>query len=249
MFKRMFNVGGAKVDTVLGTPYVTPGDFVTGQVNITGGKDNQEFRRIYLSFQTRYKHEDTFHEHTLASQDISGPVVVHGGQQYSLPFQLPLPPDTPLTLGHGSRVHLKTGLDIAKAVDPSDSDELRVEPNALQTAVLETIGRLGFSLHQVENEYDPRRGRPRPFVQELEFKPHGGPFAGRFSELEVVFKPAADGYDVYLEMDRRARGLAGFLEAAADMNERYEVVHVTPYEAGSGQLDAMIGDRIARHAR
>jgi sporulation-control protein spo0M len=48
----------------------------------------------------------------------------------------------------------------------------------MQQAVLDAAGSLGFHLQQVENEYNPRKGAPLPFVQQLEFRPRGGGMPG-----------------------------------------------------------------------
>jgi sporulation-control protein spo0M len=90
----------------------------------------------------------------------------------------------------------------------------------LQQAVLEAVQNLEFILYQVENEHDPRKGHPRPFVQQLGFRPTGGPYAGHVEELELVFKMGPDALDVLVELDRRARSLGGFLESAMELNER-----------------------------
>jgi sporulation-control protein len=52
--------------------------------------------------------------------------------------------------------------------------------------------------------------------------------------------------DVFLEIDKRARGFGGFLAEAFDMDERYMRFQVTPdyLDASGGELEAMIDDII-----
>jgi sporulation-control protein len=156
-----------------------------------------------------------------------------------------LPHGTPLSLGH-ERVYLKTGLDVSGALDPSDTDESRVVPHPLQQAVLDAAGNLGFRLYQAENEFDPRKGDPYPFGQQLEFRPQGR-YAGHVEELELVFKLGEDLLDVLVGLDRQARSLGSFLESAMELNERFDRLRVTPADVGSGAVDAMLAQLIDNH--
>ena len=95
--------------------------------------------------------------------------------------------------------------------------------------VLNSINRIGFKLLQVENEAAPYRLRKRlPFIQEFEFYPTSGPFRGRLKELEIVFYSIGEhDIEMIMEIDRRARGLSGFLAEALDLDESYVRVRVS----------------------
>lgn len=244
-----FNIGGADVDTQLHGDG-TPGGPLPGVIVIAGGKYPQEFRRIYVALNTSYKREQNDQTQTvgvtLLQQDVSGPVTVQPGQRLELPLMLQLPPDTPLTLGRTPGVKLRTGLDVEKAIDPKDEDPVHVVPNVLQRAVLDAFDRLGMRLSEVEHEYDPRRGGQHRFVQEFEFKPFGGHYAGRVDEVELVFRAAGDGYDVHLEVDRRRRGLRGFFDEATGRDEARTGFRVGPAEVASGVVDGLLVQTIDR---
>ena len=144
---------------------------------------------------------------------------------------------------------MRTGLDVSGAIDPSDADPIQVSPHPLQQAILEAAQNLGFQLRQVENEYDPRRGAPLPFVQQLEFRSRGR-YAGRVEEVELVFKLMSDdALDVLVELDRRARSLGGLLESALEMNERFSRLRVTRADAERGAVEAMLAQTIDSHTR
>ena len=244
------NIGGADVDTQLSGDGA-PGMPLPGVVVIEGGKRPQEFRRIYVSLETSYRRENSdgqeqSHGVTLLQQDVSGPLVVQPGQRLDIPLQLTLPPDTPLSLGRAPQVRLRTGLDVEKAIDPKDSDLVHVVPNPMQRAVLDAMDRLGMRLHRVEHEYDPHRGGHHRFVQELEFKPFGGHYQGRVDEIELVFRAAGDGYDVHLEVDRRARGIRGFLSEITDRDETRTGFRVGPAELASGVVDGLLVQTVDR---
>ena len=120
-----------------------------------------------------------------------------------------------------AKVWVATGLDIKNAVDPSDKDYLNVKPSALLDGVLNSITSLGFRLREVECEQAPYHLRGKsPFVQEFEFVPTSGAFRGLLDELELVFLPTSNNTaDLYFQVDRKARGLGGFLSEALEMDE------------------------------
>ena len=239
-------VGGAKVDTRLSHDTLVPGETVSGETIIEGGSGPQEFERIYLYVSTRYKHEDSLHDYTLVEHSVGGKFSVDAGEKRTIPFSFPLPYETPLSLGRHD-VYVRTGLDVQGAIDPSDVDPIRVAPHPLQQAVLDAAGNLGFHLRQVENEYDPRKGAPLPFVQQFEFRPEGR-YRGKVEEIELVFKLSGDEtLDVLVELDRRAGSLGGLLESALDMNERFTRLRVTRSDAERGAIEGMLADAIDAH--
>ena len=94
---------------------------------------------------------------------------------------------------------------------------------------------LGFNLRKVENEAAPYHLRKRlPFVQEFEFYPTGGQFRGKLDELEVVISNISNhGVELLLEVDRRARGLGGFLSEALEIDESMVKVMITQGDQAS----------------
>ncbi len=252
MFKKWLSsiglIGGAKVDTRLVSESFVPGDQVSGEILISGGEDAQKFDRIYLDIVTRYKHDDSVREHTVAHHDAKDHLSVGPGEEMAIAFSFALPYETPLSLGRGS-VSVKTGLEVPGAVDPSDTDEIRVNPTPMQQAVLGATEHLGFRLHEVETEYSPRKGAPLPFVQQLEFRPRGGRFGGHVEELELVFKQHAGVLEVLVELDRRARSVGGFLASAMEMNERFDVLRITPADVEQGTVEDKLARLIEGHTR
>lgn len=229
-------IGAAQVDTVLETDRVNPGDTLTGTVYVRGGEQAQKIGHIYLSLMTRYLKKSGDNEHhvdyALSEVRLQESFEIGAGQTRELPFSLPVPWETPLSVGKSS-VWVKTGLSVSMALDPSDSDMLRVEPTTGMQAVLSALENLGFYLYKADNEANSRMRRRVPFVQELEFRP-GGRYAKRLQELEVILLPASDGLEVLLEADLRARGLMGMLMEEFDYNERFAHVRFSNAELGQG---------------
>ena len=253
IFKKLLasvGIGAAKVDTHLYDDSLIPGEIINGEVYITGGDVSQDIDDIYLYLATEYKREvddnTVTEECVLVKHCLSERISLQPKEAKVIPFSFQLPYETPLTL-RNQPVYLRTGLDISLAVDPKDTDYIQVRPHPLMQTVLDAIENLGFQLYKVDCEYNPYFGSPYPFVQEFEFRPIGN-YRGRLDEVEVIFTLNSDLLEVFLELDKRARGFGGFLQEAFDMDERYVRFQVTP-DYSLGELEAMIDDIIQSHLR
>ncbi|WP_059170789.1 sporulation protein [Bacillus sp. FJAT-27445] len=217
-------IGGSKVDTKLENDTLVPGETVRGIVEIIGGSIEQSIDSIFLSLNTTYLKESGDKKYSVtASIDrfkIAEPFQISPNEKKAIPFSFRLPLDTPVTIGR-TKVWLSTGLDIKNAVDPTDTDYVRVVPNNEMSAILTAVQDMGFRLREADCEQAPYRMRRRlPFVQEFEFVPVSGRFRGRLDELEVVLFPGDGGaVEVLMQVDRRARGLGGFLSEALSTDE------------------------------
>ncbi|GAB4183961.1 MAG: sporulation protein [Coleofasciculaceae cyanobacterium] len=251
MFKKLLakvGIGAATVDTRLYNDALVPGEMIEGEVYITGGDVSQDIDDIYISVVTQYKREvedsTVTEECKLLKYCLSERFSLQPKEEKVIPFSFPIPEETPLTIGN-QPVYLRTGLDISTAIDPKDTDYIQVYPHPLMQAVLNALEHLGFQLYKVDCEYNPHFGGRYPFVQEFEFRPVGK-YQGHLDELEVIFSLYSNALDVFLEIDKRARGFGGFLAEAFDMDERYMRFQVTPdyLEDSVGELEAMIDDII-----
>ncbi|WP_316569901.1 sporulation protein [Neobacillus sp. YIM B06451] len=217
-------IGGTKVDTKLERDTLVPGETVRGIVEITGGSTEQTIDSIYLSLNTVYLKESNDKKYSVTTAidrfKISDPFLIKPNEKKEIPFSFRLPLDTPVTIGR-TKVWLSTGLDIKNAVDPTDTDYVRVLPNKGMSAILSAVEDLGFRLREADCEQASYRLKRRlPFVQEFEYVPVSGRFRGRLDELEVVMFPGEGGeIEVLMQVDRRARGLGGFLSEALSMDE------------------------------
>jgi sporulation-control protein len=61
--------------------------------------------------------------------------------------------------------------------------------------------------------------RRLPFLQEFEYVPTSGAYAGKLDELEVILVPQSDSIELFMEIDKRGKGLFGMLEEAMDLDE------------------------------
>jgi sporulation-control protein len=86
-----------------------------------------------------------------------------------------------------------------------------------------------------------------PFVQEFEFVPSGGLYAGKVDEIEIIVQPSGlHDYDLFIEVDRRARGFGGFLSEMLDADESLVHVHVSEKEIP--QLKNILTNIISRYS-
>jgi len=234
MFKRMlsaFGVGGPSVDTVLDTPHTQPGQVVTGQVRIQGGSNDAHIDQIVLSLVTTVEVEHGDHEFGGVAEfhrvpDAQG-VRVAAGQPVTVPFQLPLPWETPVTaVGghqlHGMTVGVRTELVISGAPDKGDLDPLLVGPLPSQDRVLEAFGQLGFQFRAADVETGRIHGvnQELGFYQEIEFFPPAQ-YAGRVNQVELTFVTNPHELVVVLEADKRG----GMFSSGSDAFGRFHVTH------------------------
>lgn len=252
-FSRMMasiGVGSATVDTVLESAEVRAGEPLRGVVRVRGGSVAQQVDGISLHLLTEYRREVNDHKVTetarLGDLEVTGPFSLAPGDVREFPFDVFLPDETPVSAGH-TPVWLKTNVGISSAVDPTDKDRLTVRPHRHAQVVLDAVTQLGFRLRKVECEYSRRLNRSHPFVQQWEFVPTTQ-FRGQIDELELVLYPHNGGLDLWMEIDRRARGFAGLLDEAFDMDERrvhveFETQHLTVGQVAS-YLAQLIGERV-----
>lgn len=241
MFKRMLasvGIGAAQVDLMLHQDEVNAGDMISGVVRIQGGRVDQQIDDVYAFVMTRYLKEQNDTkiqvEAAVAKFQLTGKFTVEAEQVYEFPVSFELPAITPVTRGR-TPVWIQTGLDIKEAIDPKDTDQLQVSPHPHSAVILEAVEELGFRLREVTCQHAPTYGRMNglPFVQEFEFVPTSQ-FRGQLDELEIIFFPDENGVELLLQIDRKARGLAGLFAEATGMDENFVKVRFDRNQLASG---------------
>ncbi|QWC21383.1 sporulation protein [Bacillus haikouensis] len=219
-----FGIGAATVDTKLEKSSYQAGETAKGVVEIKGGSTSQTIDSIYLTLYTTYIRESDDKKYTdyapIQKVQISEPFTIGENEKREIPFSFTLPFETPITYGN-TRVWVATGLDIKNSVDPKDKDYIEIVPHNLINGILQSVQDLGFRIRKVECEQAPRRFRGRyPFIQQFEFVPVSGAYQRSLDEIELMFlNQSEEQADVLIEVDRRARGLGGFLAEALEMDE------------------------------
>lgn len=250
VFKRMlgaFGVGGPAVDTVLANPSTRPGLMLGGQVNLTGGSHDVEIDHITVGLVTRVEMEGAEEEYDALVEfhrvQVAGGLRLSEGQQMSLPFQVAMPWETPVTDLYGQRLHgmtmgLRTEVAIRGAVDKGDLDPVYVHPLPVQERILEAFGRLGFGFKGADLERGHISGlrQSLPFYQEIEY--YAAPqYAHAANEVELTFVANEYGFDVVLEFDKRG----GLFSGGHDSFGRYHVAHTDADQVDwAAQVDAWV---------
>ncbi|MBE3008535.1 sporulation protein [Microbispora sp. NEAU-D428] len=232
VFKRMLGalgVGAPSVDTVLTTPRVRPGGVLTGEVRLSGGDFDAEIEDITLGMVAGVEIEHGDGESTglgeFSRARVSGPFTLRQSENRSIPFQIPVPWETPISEIDGQRLTgmalgVRTEVAIAKAVDKGDLDPIAVEPLPSQRRILEAFLQLGFAFKSADLEAGHLYGvrQELPFYQEIEFYPPPR-HAGVVGEAELTFVADPAGLEVILEADKRAGRYSG------DAIGRFRVSH------------------------
>ncbi|WP_174533075.1 sporulation protein [Micromonospora chalcea] len=250
VFKRVlgaFGVGGPAVDTVLANPSTRPGLMLGGQVNLTGGSHDVEIDHITVGLVTRVEMEGAEQEYDALVEfhrvQVAGGLRLSEGQQMSLPFQVAMPWETPVTDLYGQRLHgmtmgLRTEVAIRGAVDKGDLDPVYVHPLPVQERILEAFGRLGFGFKGADLERGHISGlrQSLPFYQEIEY--YAAPqYAHAANEVELTFVANEYGVDVVLEFDKRG----GLFSGGHDSFGRYHVAHTDAEQVDwTAQVDAWV---------
>ncbi|NUT99148.1 MAG: sporulation protein [Saccharothrix sp.] len=255
MFSRMlsaFGIGGPSVDTVLDSPHAEPGRPITGQVRIQGGSSDAEIGQVVLSLVTKVEVErggfggfgglggddvrdggGTEFSRVVVQQGLRVPA----GQLVSIPFQLPVPWETPITAVGGAAlpglsVGVRTELIVSGAPDKGDLDPVLVGPLPSQNKVLDAFGQLGFSFRRAGVEAGRLPGVPHEFgfYQVLEFFPPAR-FAGGVNQVELTFVAGADELHVVLEADRHRGGFSSGGDTSGHLRLSHQEAQVTDWAA------------------
>lgn len=186
-----FGIGSATIDLIPDETTVQPGGEVEAHLELEGGTSDQTIDDIEIALVTRFQAEredDSYPtQYVLWDTEFREGFTVEAGVDRSLdvpPIQIPR--FTPVTKGEAD-VWIQTGLDIDWAVDPSDEDQLDVEPGPRLQGVLDAMEQLGFGLRSVVNEEFETRYTPFPFVQRFAFRGGNESLAGTLDE--VVLRP------------------------------------------------------------
>ncbi|MGV3524908.1 MAG: sporulation protein [Candidatus Sericytochromatia bacterium] len=223
-FLSKVGIGSAKVDTVLHQNQVVRGEFIQGEIRMTGGKSDQEINKVYLELQTRFieEHDEgsSIHTYTLHRLDIADRFVLAAHEEVIYDFELEVPFVTPVSFGP-AETWIRTGLDVSWAFDPKDHDVIVVQPDAATEQVMLAAEQLGFEhTHHSGRSLAMYTHHGVPFVQEFEMRGRGQ-IGHLIEELEILVQADAQQAHFQLEADRRNRGPLGWMSDAMDMDEHH----------------------------
>ncbi|MGQ0838741.1 sporulation protein [Actinokineospora sp.] len=211
--------GGAKVDARLLDRTIRPGGTLHGEVLLTGGQVDQEVESLGVRLLARVQSDGDRPETAdlpFQSVHLAGRELVRAGAQITVPFEVQMPWETPITsvLGKyltGMAVGLQTTLSLAgTVVDPQDVDAVAIEPTPAQHRILDAMSRLGFQFRAAALERNRLDGvdQQLPFFQEITFTTAPA-FARAFSEVSVTFLARPHDVQVVLDVVKKVRVAKG----------------------------------------
>ncbi|MCG7203113.1 sporulation protein [Streptomyces arenae] len=254
VFKRLLGAigaGGPSVDTVLDGGAVLPGGMLTGRVWLKGGSAAAEVEHIGLELLARVEaeHEEGESEGEVVFErfTVGGGFRLGPEEEREVPFAVSLPWETPVTELYGQPLGIvlgvRTEVGLAGARDKGDLDPLAVRPLAVQEAVLEALGQLGFGFRSADLEYGRigGTGQRLPFYQEIELTP-APRYAHAVNEIELTFLASPAGLEVVLEADKRGGAFSAGHDALTRFSVRHEDAHTLDWNS---EVDSWISRLIA----
>lgn len=210
LFSRI-GVGAASVDAILETETVRPGDTVGAHVEIEGGNDEQEVDELEMAVVVRYQiptEEDGVQYTTeeIAETELDG-FTIHPDTDRTIDVPpIEVPTTTPATIDQ-TEVWVETTLEIDWSKDPTDRDDLTVEPGPYLDALLAAVENLGFQLEFADA--DRSRMGPHDFAQFFEYEDYGRTPWDGLDDLEFHVAPARDHLDVRMTVEASGHSLFG----------------------------------------
>ncbi|GLT20257.1 SpoOM-like protein [Vibrio zhanjiangensis] len=254
-----FGIGSAKVDSVLQQEVLYPGQKVNITIHVYGGATVQEIDNIEMKLYCRYIKERPANQgnddrssnrmcrvpvnYALAHWSLPYAFTIKPGETRDFAVELDVPWNAPVTIGD-SKVWLETGLNIALAKDPSDTDILTVRPDPLLDEIFTALEESGLRIRQVECE--AVEGFELPFVQEFEFVPTMGPFHGRWRELEMVAHRSDEQLQMWFEIDRHRKGAKGMLASLLGVGKLQRQLTI-PLTTAAKQAGKQVVEYLDKH--
>jgi sporulation-control protein len=189
-------IGAATVDTILPQSAVRPGETLDLTVELSGGETAQRIDGLYFTLTAA----SDGGEWTVARYESDDAFTIEAGEERTEQVTVAIPVWTPVTRG-GPRVSLATGLDIDWAVDPTDEDEVTVEPDDYVAALFTAAEQLEFDFVSSAVVETPWLD-DRPFAQELVFTPDER-FERDVSKLVLTTIPRGDDLRLYIQVEQR----------------------------------------------
>ncbi|MER7889712.1 sporulation protein [Micromonospora sp. NPDC094482] len=208
---------GLSVRTALANPSTRPGLRLPGRVTVIAGALDVSVRHVRLGLVTTAEPDDPSAPRRLVQfhqAELTGGFVLPAGRGRTIPFQFPMPWETPVNIFGGApllslRMGLRTEVAVEPELDQGAMVPVFVHPLPTQAHVLAALDTLGFTLRQagLVDARLPGVAHTLPLHQRVGF--WVAPlYAGPITEMEVVFVANSAGLEVILWMDRRL-ALAG----------------------------------------
>lgn len=239
-------IGSATIDLIPERRTVQPGDEIDAYLELTGGASAQTVEDVDIALITRYQDQGAegnafWEQYGLWTAEFTNGFTIEPGADRTIdvpPIQVP--PYAPATIDT-TTVWIQSALDISWAVDPSDVDQIEVQPNPPLQAVLDALETsLDCRLEVVKNIKTETDLTGRPFIQTFQFNGGDGPFAGALDKFTIATVPseARDELTLLLWVDRLGEREVG------DLREGQLSIDTTEVNSVADQLHDAIKRRL-----
>ena len=129
-FLSSIGIGHMKVDTIVHTTEISPGDHIKGDVVLMGGMADQAVNVVQLLLLHKYEEDKkdsdfSYHEKDLDTITLDKIGTIRAGEEVRIPFEFPTQSNHPKTTDTDQTI-LRTTVDIPQAIDPTDEDSIYV---------------------------------------------------------------------------------------------------------------------------
>ena len=203
-FFTLMGIGSAEVDLKIPKPHVHLGDNLEGTIKIKGGNVEQEIEKIEISLMLKSSYHDRMqsrlYNQVVSSVTLAERMVIKPDQEEVIPiiFEIPFTRNLPISRGR-TEYYLKTNLDIRKAVDPVDHNEIVVVPNKQLKLLFDAFASLGLHEEKYSGDFNG-------ILQEFKFTPTTF-FCQELKEIKVYAKVKKSEMDVTMKIHKKNRGL------------------------------------------
>lgn len=208
-------IGNADVDLIFETDRLVQGQTVNGIVKVKGGSVSQVVEKVYLNLVVDSYVKDgddaKSYNNVVSAYDLAKGFEINKGEYKEFPFSIDIPINLPISINN-TKLYFVAGLDIENALDPKDKEPVLVYPTPAVQSVLNALADdLGFRHQYVSGFYNGR-------FQWLEMTPTHF-MKNALDEIEFMINEDADNIYVFMEFDRKAKGLLGKLMDEYDLDE------------------------------
>jgi len=206
-------LGSARVDLVLDRQEYRLGDEIKGKLVVHSGSLDKKVEMIYLHLKMDAKQGIEHLVRIVNSVQISDGFNIKANapqKEYSFTYRLPY--YTPVSAKHIS-YKLAISINTKNAAHPHNFVPVKILPSLEMEAVLKGLQQLGFvnkdGSEEMDHDHQNFVFRPTNFMQ------------GKFDELEIMFNQNNSNLYLYLEIDRKARGLSWLFMKPLYLDERH----------------------------
>lgn len=219
-------IGAIRVELIPQQQEYRLGEEIRGHLVIFSGDSDHTVENVYVRLRLDARQGNEHIVRIVHTVYITERLTVQAhSPQREFCFAFPLPYYIPVSANH-IRYTLSVCLDIKNALNPCVVKTVQIKPSLEMEAVLGALERIGFVTKpdsgEMEHDHQKFAFYPTKFMR------------GKMEELEIMFNQNKNNLFIYLEIDRKARGLAGLFKESMIRDEKHSRFTVPSSELVTG---------------